>query len=100
MCLSEEHSNEEAHFTFITFFSREMRQASALGSGPVNAEVKWRMLSWGSQVELAEKFEKGMDLSHSSAADSSELLDQKVLSLASSNPADSALLLLVRKNRM
>lgn len=100
MCLGEEHSNEEAHFTSVTFFSREMGQVSALGSGPVNAEVKWRMRLWGLQVELAEKFEKGMDLSHSSAADLSELLDQNVLSLASSDPADSALLLPARKNRM
>lgn len=33
-----------------------------------------------------------MDLSHSSAADTRELLDQDMLSLVSSDPADSALL--------
>lgn len=46
----------------------------------------------GLQVELAEELEKGMCLSNSSVAGSSNLLDQDVLSLASSYPADSMLL--------
>lgn len=46
----------------------------------------------GSQVELAEEFEKGMGLSCSSVAGSSDLLDQDVLALASSDPADCMLL--------
>lgn len=43
---------------------------------------------------LADKFEKGMYISYSSAADSGELLDYDVLSLTSSDPAVSALLAL------
>ncbi len=42
--------------------------------------------------ELAGDFERGISLSHSSAADVGDLLDLDVLSLESSDPADSALL--------
>lgn len=44
------------------------------------------------QVKLSEEFEQGMSLSHSSVVNSSDLLDQDVLSLESSEPADIALL--------
>lgn len=51
------------------------------------------------EIELAEELEKGMNLSHSSASDLSKLLDQDVLSLASSNPADNALLAASQKDQ-
>ncbi|ROJ44208.1 hypothetical protein DPX16_23864 [Anabarilius grahami] len=70
---------------------RESEQASVpRGSGPAVAERRLR--SWGSQVELAEDFEQGMSLSHSSAAGSSAEPDEQVLSLESYDLADSALL--------
>lgn len=59
------------------------------GSGPAVAEVQQRLRSWGSLVELADDFERGMSLSHSPAADASDLLDAYVLSLESSDSADS-----------
>ena len=43
-------------------------------------------------MELAEEFEKGMAISHSSVADEGKLLDEDVLSLVFSDPAASALL--------
>lgn len=39
---------------------------------------------WGSQVELAEEFERGINLLHSSAADENELLEEASALLASS----------------
>lgn len=48
----------------LAFFLRDEGQVSALcGSGPTEAEAWQRLKSWGSQVELAEEFEKGMALS-------------------------------------
>ncbi len=78
----------------LSLFSRESGQPSLpRGSGPAAAEASRRLQSWGSQVELADKFEKGMSISHfSSAAGESELRDDDVLSLMSSDPAVSALL--------
>ncbi|ROL43895.1 hypothetical protein DPX16_11927 [Anabarilius grahami] len=55
-------------------------------------EAETRLRLWWSQVELAEEFERGMALTCSSAADESELLEEDVLSLTSSDPAGSALL--------
>lgn len=49
-------------------------------------------MSWGSQVELAEEFERGIDLSHSSFTGLSDLFDQDALSLVSSDPVESMLL--------
>ncbi len=47
----------------LSLFSRDEGQASASrGSGPAAAEAQCGLRSWGSQVELAEKFEKDMDL--------------------------------------
>ncbi len=56
--------------------------------GPMSTEDRWRMRLWGSQVELAKEFQKGMDLSYSSVSESREFLDQDMLSLASPNPAN------------
>ncbi len=43
-------------------------------------------------MELADEFERGVNLLRLSAADKSELLEEDVLSLTSSDPAGSALL--------
>lgn len=43
-------------------------------------------------MKLAEKFERGMALLHSSVADKSDLLEENVLFLTSSDPAGSTLL--------
>lgn len=57
------------------------------GLGPDRAEAEWRRRSWGSQME----FERGVDLSHDSAACETELLGEDALSTAYSGPAASAL---------
>lgn len=69
----------------MALFSRDVRQASA-------PPAQRRLKSWGSQVKGAKEFEKGMALSHSSVTDSDDILDQDVLSLESSDPANSMLL--------
>ncbi len=51
-----------------------------------------RLRSWGSQMELADESAGGINISRSSAADESKLLEEDVLSLTSSDPAGSALL--------
>ncbi len=79
---------KKALFVLVPFFSRELGRASA----PSGSGAWWRLRSWGSQVELEEDLERGIFLSHSSAADAGDLLDVDVLSLVSSDPADSALL--------
>lgn len=56
------------------------------------AEAKQRLISWGLQVELTEEFEEGMSLSCSSIGNSSDLLDQGVLSLEYLDTVDSTLL--------
>ncbi len=43
-------------------------------------------------MELADKFERGINFLRSSAADEDKLLEEDVLSLTSSDPAGSALL--------
>ncbi|KAL1268682.1 hypothetical protein QQF64_034045 [Cirrhinus molitorella] len=50
------------------------------------------MSSWGSQADLADELKKGLSLSHSSVRDESELLEDDVVSLTSSDPGASALL--------
>ncbi|KAL0161325.1 hypothetical protein M9458_045050, partial [Cirrhinus mrigala] len=52
-----------------------------------------KLSSWGSQVDLTDKPDKGLSLSRLSAEEKSELLeDDDVISLTSSDPAASALL--------
>lgn len=60
--------------------------------GPSHAEEERRLRSWGSQMELGEQFEKGVNLSSDSAACESNLLDEDAIFLTSSGSADSALL--------
>ncbi len=77
----------------MSLFSRELGQSSApRGSGPAAAEAARRLRSWGSQMELADEAVRGTNISRPSAADESELLEEDVLSLTSSDPAGSALL--------
>ncbi len=108
MCLGEEHTRsvlegmECAHCELfslgklrsrMSLFSRELGQSSApRGSGPAAAEAARRLRSWGSQMELADEAVRGTNISRPSAADESELLEEDVLSLTSSDPAGSALL--------
>ncbi len=78
--------------SFVSF-PRELGQSSApCGSGPAVAEAARRLRLWGLQIELADEFERGVNLSRSSAADKGDLLEEGVLSLTSSDPAGSALL--------
>ncbi|KAL0152587.1 hypothetical protein M9458_052310 [Cirrhinus mrigala] len=79
----------------LSLFSRKEGQPSApCGSGPAAAEARRKLSLWGSQVDLANKLDKGLSLFHSSVRDESELLedDDDVISLTSSDPAASALL--------
>ncbi|KAL0152640.1 hypothetical protein M9458_052363, partial [Cirrhinus mrigala] len=78
----------------LSLFSRKEGQPSTpRGSGPAAAEAQRKLSSWGSQVDLANKLDKGLSLSRLSAGDESELLDDDdVVSLTSSDPAASALL--------
>ncbi len=75
-------------------FSRELGRSSApRGSGPDAAEaVRRRLRLRRLQMELANESERGIFISRSSAADESELLEEDVLSVTSSDPAGSALL--------
>lgn len=76
------------------FFSRDEGQASvSRSSGPPTAEAQCRLRLWGSEVELAEKFKKGMDLLKASAASLSGGRDPDTLSLGLSDPVDSAIFL-------
>lgn len=71
----------------MALLSRDLGQASVpCGSGPKLAEAQRRLKLWGSQFKIAEEFEKGMALLRSSVTGSSDLLDQDVLSLESSDP--------------
>ncbi|KAI2665880.1 NLR family CARD domain-containing protein 3 [Labeo rohita] len=71
----------------------EGQPSAPRGSGPAAAEARRKLSSWGSQVDLADRLEKGLSLSRSLAGDESELLeDDDVISLTSSDPAASALL--------
>ncbi len=108
MCLGEEHASsvlegmECAHCelfslgklrSHMSLFSRELGQSSApRGSGLAAAEAGRRLRSRGLQMELADESAGGINISRSSAADESKLLEEDVLSLTSSDPAGSALL--------
>ncbi len=63
------------------------------GSGPAAAEAVKRLSSRRSQMKLANKFEREeFFISRSTAADESELREEDVLSVTSSDLAGSALL--------
>ncbi|KAL0150761.1 hypothetical protein M9458_053919, partial [Cirrhinus mrigala] len=70
-------------------FKRKEGQPSApRGSGPAAAGARRKLSSWGSQMDLDDKLDKGLSLSCSSVGDESELLeDDDVISLTSSDPA-------------
>ncbi len=79
MCLGEEHARsvlegmECIHCKLfslgklrsrLSLFSRELGQSSApRGSGPAAAEAARRLRSWGSQMELADEFEREIKIS-------------------------------------
>lgn len=90
ICLVEDHAcsvllrelfYKKALFALVLFLKDLGRASAPSGSGPAAFEARWRLRSWGSQVELAEDFERGIFLSHSSAADADNLLDVDDLSL-------------------
>ncbi len=76
------------------FFSRELGRSSApRGSGPAAAEAMKRLSSRRSQMKLANEFEREeFFISRSTATGESELREEDVLSVTSSDPAGSALL--------
>ncbi len=78
----------------LSLFSRKEGQPSAShGSGLTVAEARRGMILWGSQAELADELEMGLSLSHSSATNEGERLDDDdAISLTSSDPAAGALL--------
>lgn len=78
----------------MSLYLRELGQASV-----PSAKAKRKLCSWGSQLELAKEFERGMDFSCSSVADEGDLLDEDVLSLTSYDPAGSALLALSQEEQ-
>ncbi len=75
-------------------FSIELGWSSApRGSGPAAAEAVKRLSLRRSQMKLANEFEREeFFISRSTAADESELREEDVLSVTSSDPAGSALL--------
>ncbi|KAL0147722.1 hypothetical protein M9458_056961, partial [Cirrhinus mrigala] len=93
-CLGEEHAREVLEgavcvhcerLSMKTLRSRKEGQPSTpRGSGPAAAEARRKLSLWGSQVDLADKLDKGLSLSHSSVGYESELLnDDDVISLTS-----------------
>lgn len=83
---------DNTHDMCVTCLGEEyahLLQAICRSSGPAAAEACRRLHSWGSQVELADKFEKYMNVSYSAVAGKSELPDDDVLSLTSSDSAAS-----------
>ncbi len=77
----------------LSLFSRELGQFSApRDSVSAAAEAARRLRSWGSQMELSDEFERGINLSRPSAVDESKLRGEDVLSLTSSELTGSALL--------
>ncbi len=66
----------------LSLFLRELGKSSATrGSGPAVVEAAMKLRSGRLQMELADEFERGINLSLSSVADESELLEEDVLSL-------------------
>ncbi len=80
--------------SLLSLFSRELGRSSApRGSGPAAAEAMKRLSSRRSQMKLANEFEREeFFISRSTATGESELREEDVLSVTSSDPAGSALL--------
>ncbi|KAI2654649.1 hypothetical protein H4Q32_011423 [Labeo rohita] len=95
-CLGKEHAREVLQGAICVHCERlsmKNRSSAPRSSGPAAAEARRKLSSWGSQVDLADKVNKGLSLSRSSAGDESELLDDDdVISLISSDPTASGLL--------
>ncbi len=63
----------------LSLFSRKEGQPSASrDSGPIAAEARRRMKSWGSQLDLADELERDHLFSRASAENESELLDCQI----------------------
>ncbi len=107
MCLGEEHARSvlegmECIHCEPFFCGKKLRSRLSLflerigaiiRSGPAAAEAVKRLSSWRSQMKLANEFEKEeFFISRLTAADESELREEYVLSVTSSDPAGSALL--------
>ncbi len=78
----------------LSLFSRKEGQPSASrDSGPIAAEVRRQIKSWGSQLDMADELETDRPFSRVSAENKSELLDcDDAIFLTSSDSAASALL--------
>ncbi len=78
----------------LSLFTRKEGQSSASRhSGPTAAEVRRRMKSWGSQLDLADELERDLPFLRASAVNESELLDcDDAIFLTSSDSVASALL--------
>ncbi len=78
----------------LSLFSRKEGQPSASrDSGPIAAEARRRIKSWGSQLDMADELETDRPFSRVSAENKSELLDcDDAIFLTSSDSAASALL--------
>ncbi|KAI2647320.1 hypothetical protein H4Q32_030850 [Labeo rohita] len=91
MCLGEEHARNVLEGAVCVHCER--LSMKTLRSRPAAAEARRKLSSWGSQMDLTDKLDKGLSLSRSSVGDESELLeDDDVISLTSSDPAASAIL--------
>ncbi len=72
---------------------KEGQQSASRDSGPIAAEARRRMKSWGSQLDMADELERARPFSRASAENESELLDcDDAIFLTSSDSAASALL--------
>ncbi len=107
-CLGEEHAHDvlegaicvhcerfsRKKLRSLSLFSRKEGQPSASrDSGPTAAEVRRRLKSWGSQLDMAYELERDRPFSRASAENESELLDcDDAIFLTSSDSAASALL--------
>lgn len=101
ICLGKEHARSVLegavcmhceHFQMKKLRSCLLAKASLVqapvprDSGPALVETGRRLRSWESQVELAEEFEIGINLLHSSVADERELLMYSVLHVLIQQP--------------
>lgn len=76
VCTNCERLSIRALCSHLSFLLREEGQSFApRGSNPARAEVERRLRSWGTQMELPDEFERGVNLSRS-AADEGELLGE------------------------
>ena len=73
------------------FSSEEGSPSVPRGSGPARAEAERRLASWGSQRDLADRLERGVNLSDDSADDEGELQVDDEEDFSPTVPATDAL---------